>query len=623
LMPNPKQLWFGSAYNQFKFHKLELRPLGAIATVPPSDNAAANIVYLDDLKEASWKNGHMQLGKHNIEYNGWKYEFRGKEPTHALVTHPRSNMTASVSYELDGRYDSFSSTIGIADITETGSRSPLAFRVVGDGKELWKSRPVQKLADNETFSVSVKGVRELVLEISCAGDNYKAVAVWFEPRLTLAGDQNQQAVGISLTSGVPANSIAYRLSSPDFEWTTPENLGPVINSSHFDEHPELSPNGLRLWFSGGGELWVTRRASLDAPWQKKISAGGQINDPASWDSEPTLSADGLTLIFCSERGISSKDANLWMCTRSKISDSFSRPVKMGGDVNSPEWDTSPVLSADGLTLIFSSGRSGGSGDFDLWQATRAKTSDEFGNVTNLGPVVNSPTRDASAHLSSDGLVLLLESVRDGGAGRTDLYFCTRPSKDAPFGEPVSLGPVINTEHDEQAPCLSSDGQTLMFYSNRPGGHGEADIWMSRRVAKKTAAVPAPKIPAQALSFNGHRYLLIESFGTWAEAKAGAEKLGGHLVTINSRAERDWILENMWHKRLMKEDVGCRMFLGGFNVNGEWKWVIEEPLDRSLFLSRVDNLPDHGLAWFSDMTWGFVSPEDVNNRYFYYVVEWDQ
>ena len=63
--------------------------------------------------------------------------------------------------------------------------------------------------------------------------------------------------------------------------TKPENLGPDVNGTHFDEHPELTPDGLKLWFSGGGDLWISSRNSLDAPFGKRISAGSQINDGPS------------------------------------------------------------------------------------------------------------------------------------------------------------------------------------------------------------------------------------------------------------------------------------------------------------------------------------------------------
>lgn len=333
---------------------------------------------------------------------------------------------------------------------------------------------MKKLTDEAAFSVSVKGVNELRLEISCGNENYKAHAVWFEPQLTRVA---------SVPATGPQRGLAEFLTSSDYEWTAPENLGAEVNSQFFDEHPELTADGLRLWFSGGGEIWMSTRATLDAPFGPRVNAGNQINDGASWDSEPTLSADHLSLIFSSDRGTNKQNIDLWMCSRTLIDKPFSKPIKLGGNLNSSDWETCPALSADGLTLFFSSSRPGGEGDFDLWQATRADTASEFGNVVNLGPVVNSPQRDSGAHLSADGLVLLFESVRRGGAGKNDLYLSTRPTRDASFGKPVSLGTTINTSDDEQAPCLSTDGHTLMFYSDRPGGQGQADLWMSRRVLK--------------------------------------------------------------------------------------------------------------------------------------------
>jgi serine/threonine protein kinase len=283
----------------------------------------------------------------------------------------------------------------------------------------------------------------------------------------------------------PANSIANLLTSSEYTWTKPENLGPSVNGNHFEEHPELTTDGLRLWHSGGGELWLSMRKSLNAPWEKKINAGNQINDHSSWDSAPALSADALTLVFASDRGTDKKDLNLWMCTRSKVSEPFSPPIKLSGEVNTSTLENSPALSADGLTLVFMSARSSRTGGSHLWQATRENSTADFGNVKRLGPVIDSSGRERSPYLSSDGLVLLFESSRAGGAGASDLYLSTRPSTDVDFGIPVSLGPAINTEHNEQGPCLSKDGRTLLFYSTRPGGQGQADIWMSLRVPVST------------------------------------------------------------------------------------------------------------------------------------------
>ena len=61
-------------------------------------------------------------------------------------------------------------------------------------------------------------------------------------------------------------------------------------------------------------------------------------------------------------------------------------------------------------------------------------------------------------------------------GQFDLWMVTRKAKDDPWGEPVNLGPNINSLGDEREPSLSADGSTLYFGSNRPGGNGYWDIW---------------------------------------------------------------------------------------------------------------------------------------------------
>jgi serine/threonine protein kinase/Tol biopolymer transport system component len=140
------------------------------------------LVYLDELTETEWK-GHGRLGTQRTEYLGKPLAWRGRTPDHLLFTHPPQDAPASVTYALDSRFESLSATVGIAD-SSIGSNSPLTFRVLGDGRELWKSPPIQMPTDEAMFSVSVAGVRELRLEVAAAGGHTGAHTVWIEPRLT-------------------------------------------------------------------------------------------------------------------------------------------------------------------------------------------------------------------------------------------------------------------------------------------------------------------------------------------------------------------------------------------------------------------------------------------------------
>ncbi len=103
---------------------------------------------------------------------------------------------------------------------------------------------------------------------------------------------------------------------------------------------------------------------------------------------------------------------------------------------------------------------------------------------NLGPPVNTLAFEHAPAISKDGLSLYFHSDRPGGFGGFDVWVSQRPSVDAPWGAPQNLGPNINTPFTEAAPALSLDGHRLYFHSGRPGGFGGADIYVSRRHNKR-------------------------------------------------------------------------------------------------------------------------------------------
>jgi hypothetical protein len=105
---------------------------------------------------------------------------------------------------------------------------------------------------------------------------------------------------------------------------------------------------------------------------------------------------------------------------------------------------------------------------------------EWSAPVNLGPVINSASNDQQPAISKDGLSLYFTSNRPGGIGGFDMYVSQRPSVDDPWGSPVNLGPIVNTTSDEGNPAFSRDGHLLFFQSKRPGGFGGIDIWVSQR-----------------------------------------------------------------------------------------------------------------------------------------------
>ena len=113
---------------------------------------------------------------------------------------------------------------------------------------------------------------------------------------------------------------------------------------------------------------MTKRASVSDPWEPPVNAGPIINS-ASHDIKPSLSADGLILLFTSRRPGGYGGRDVWFASRTTINDPWGAPVNAGPSINTPNFDMFAELSADGSTLYFSSMRPGGPGNINIWQAS--------------------------------------------------------------------------------------------------------------------------------------------------------------------------------------------------------------------------------------------------------------
>jgi hypothetical protein len=179
---------------------VEAGPVQQATQAKPQPN---DPVYLDDLRETGSKVGQGVLGKrgdtgypaYETSY-GQKVFFRGRQPSHALSLYPPGNGVAYVAYSLGGQYRTFRATAAILDTSPASARqlkgdpffmggpaSPLAFRVIGDGKLLWESRPMQKCGQSHACEVTVEGVNIIELQVSCPANNYYSWAAWLDPSL--------------------------------------------------------------------------------------------------------------------------------------------------------------------------------------------------------------------------------------------------------------------------------------------------------------------------------------------------------------------------------------------------------------------------------------------------------
>lgn len=302
----------------------------------------------------------------------------------------------------------------------------------------------------------------------------------------MKGFQRAVRLGVILVlfAATPAAADSDEDDSSFGPWSAPTSLGTTINSAFFDSGPGLTPDGKSLYFSsnrpggsgGPSDLWVSQRANKNGEWGAPVNLGPVVNS-AGADAVPSFSRDGHWMFFTSDRagGLGSND--IWVSFRSNPNDDFAwqTPVNLGAPINSAFFDAGPALVEKGNEdiLYFNSDRLGTP---DIYTSVRTRGG-SFGTpmlVTEL----NTAFSDQRVAIRKDHLELFLFSNRTGSAG-LDIWTSTRASRDAVWGAPTNVAAINSTATDFQ-PALSRDSLTLIFASDRAGGLGLTDLYVTTR-----------------------------------------------------------------------------------------------------------------------------------------------
>lgn len=217
---------------------------------------------------------------------------------------------------------------------------------------------------------------------------------------------------------------------------------------------------------------------------KVVNLGVAIN--TSYDEKsPSVTADGKTIIFTSQRPLmmskQGKDGEMELLDNVYISHwdstknawSLSYPVE--GDVNEAGGKTSCTsIAPDGMQMFLYKNNNTDALGGDIYVSRRTH-SGRWGQPHSIGHPVNSTYYEDCACLSPDGNSLYFMSERPGGFGQGDIYVSAKIGK-AEWGQPVNLGKVINTKYDEGGLSMAPDGKTLFFSSNGDGSMGSYDIF---------------------------------------------------------------------------------------------------------------------------------------------------
>lgn len=153
--------------------------------------------------------------------------------------------------------------------------------------------------------------------------------------------------------------------------------------------------------------------------------------------------------------------------------------KLPEQINRFQLQYLPVLTVDNATMMFTK-RDYTAGDEDI--VVSYFRNNEWTTAQSVSKKINSSLNEGACTISADGLTMILTSCdRRDSFGSCDLYIARKRGED--WSKPQNLGKSINTHYWESQPSLSADGKTLYFSSNRPGGYGGRDLWVSHHNGK--------------------------------------------------------------------------------------------------------------------------------------------
>ncbi|WP_255478636.1 OmpA family protein [Rufibacter sp. XAAS-G3-1] len=255
----------------------------------------------------------------------------------------------------------------------------------------------------------------------------------------------------------------------------PKSLGEGVNKFGLQYSPVLTTDQQALLFTArqgsrpldDENLYLAYRK--EGQWQTPVSVSETINSELN-EGAASLSGDGRVLVFTScNRQDSYGSCDLYISYRE--GNEWSKPKNMGRNVNTTSWDSQPSLSADGRTIYFASNRKGGQGGEDIW-VTKQQEDGTWSIPVNLGANVNTPGRENSPFLHASGNTLYFATDGLQGMGGLDLFKVNREKNG--WGTPQNMGYPLNTHRDESSIFISPDNRTG-YYSGQSAQGSKVEV----------------------------------------------------------------------------------------------------------------------------------------------------
>lgn len=262
-----------------------------------------------------------------------------------------------------------------------------------------------------------------------------------------------------------------------------ENIGSTINTNADEYINSLRLDGRELLFTRKTAIDPKKNiyeegffiSSFDTPsnsWEKAIPFQPEWEGMGNMGAL-SLSADGKTLLLTGcgwNSGMGSCDIYISNLNHGI----WSPPKNIGTQINSSAWEAQPTLSADGNTLLFVSNRSGGIGGSDIYMSVKLENG-EWSKAVNLGETINTTGNEMAPFLHPDGKTLYFSSDGHPGLGGMDLFVSKR-DETGRWTKPINLGSPINSKEDEINILVTTEGNKAYLSAKKENNIENYDIY---------------------------------------------------------------------------------------------------------------------------------------------------
>ena len=288
-------------------------------------------------------------------------------------------------------------------------------------------------------------------------EKYDSARIYFDKALALAPAKSslarlaQKSIASARFAG---NAVQHPVK------VQKKSMGDTVNFLNSQFFPVMTADDETLIFTGLTEnkdenIYITHR--IPGGWDVPEEISKTINT-ANNEGTCSISADGRTLVLTAcNRPDSYGGCDLYISK--KQGNEWSAPQNLGETINSRSWESQPSLSADGRTLYFASDRRGGQGKLDIWYSV-LKNKGIWSEPKNLGPGINTPDDDNAPFIHANGRTLFFASNGLPGMGGFDIFLSQKV--DTTWSAPRNIGYPINTQTDQVALYISANGKKAYY-----------------------------------------------------------------------------------------------------------------------------------------------------------------